>query len=539
MRTTLIAGCVLVVACGFAPFVMGADPAPKSPARSESLELVVVSEARLTRIELRIELDGRSASATWNETFDKLFAYYDRNGDGALDEKEAAQLPSPFALRQLLWGQSTPYSGRPAVFKELDTDGDNRVSKAELVGYFQRGGIGHPLVGVGRPQSTAALTAALLKGLDTDNNGTVSEAEWKAAADALRKLDRNDDELIGPGELVPKIGYPGTLGAILLAPPTASEKPVPELDGLPVIVLPADLGDTHWASVVVGRRDRDKDGKLDSKEAGLPVDVFAALDAKRSRKLTPAELAAWRKEEPTARHTIRLGKLETGRPAVERTGASFETGQLRIDVRPDPGKMPELVAVTRKRYLDRFTDADANADGFVEESEIAKRNQSELRQLLPAADRDGDGKLSRAELVAWLDLQDQITAGHALLTVLDHGAGLFELLDVDHDGSLSVPELRGAWDRVKGAGCIASDGRFDAGKLPRQLILTVSRGHPVNPLGSTRRDGPAWFKAMDRNGDGFVSRREFTGTAELFEKLDLDKDGLLSPEEAKRAEIKK
>jgi hypothetical protein len=40
---------------------------------------------------------------------------------------------------------------------------------------------------------------------------------------------------------------------------------------------------------------------------------------------------------------------------------------------------------------------------------------------------------------------------------------------------------------------------------------------------------------MDRNGDGEVSRKEFTGPAELFDKLDLDKDGFISSEEAQRA----
>jgi hypothetical protein len=44
---------------------------------------------------------------------------------------------------------------------------------------------------------------------------------------------------------------------------------------------------------------------------------------------------------------------------------------------------------------------------------------------------------------------------------------------------------------------------------------------------------------MDRNGDGYVSRREFTGPADVFNRLDLDRDGLLSAEEADRADAKK
>ena len=44
--------------------------------------------------------------------------------------------------------------------------------------------------------------------------------------------------------------------------------------------------------------------------------------------------------------------------------------------------------------------------------------------------------------------------------------------------------------------------------------------------------GPAWFRKMDRNKDGDVSRREFLGTPEEFKKIDTDGDGLISAAEA-------
>ena len=50
------------------------------------------------------------------------------------------------------------------------------------------------------------------------------------------------------------------------------------------------------------------------------------------------------------------------------------------------------------------------------------------------------------------------------------------------------------------------------------------------------KKGPAWFQAMDRNGDGFVSAAEFLGPPELFAKWDLDKDGRISVEEAEAVE---
>jgi Ca2+-binding EF-hand superfamily protein len=41
---------------------------------------------------------------------------------------------------------------------------------------------------------------------------------------------------------------------------------------------------------------------------------------------------------------------------------------------------------------------------------------------------------------------------------------------------------------------------------------------------------------MDRNNDGDISRSEFPGRPDVFDKLDLDHDGLISAEEAEAAD---
>lgn len=150
--------------------------------------------------------------------------------------------------------------------------------------------------------------------------------------------------------------------------------------------------------------------------------------------------------------------------------------------------------------------------------------------------------------MAYLDLHEQAVARSTILTIADRGWSFFDLLDADHDGRLSQRELRSAWSRLAswdrdGDGCIAVK------EVPRQLHLILSHGHPrplemagEHPgLGFSGRPvekpaGPLWFRKMDLNGDGDVSRREFLGSSADFRRIDADGDGLIDAREAERAD---
>jgi hypothetical protein len=124
---------------------------------------------------------------------------------------------------------------------------------------------------------------------------------------------------------------------------------------------------------------------------------------------------------------------------------------------------------------------------------------------------------------------ERAAAGVVSLTAVPGPVGLFDLLDADRDGQLSVAELRAA------RAALEHWSPAESG-----VSLVIVRGvarPPAVPLVRTfaREAGPAWFRATDRNGDGFVSAREFLGTPEQFRTLDTDGDGLVSPEEAGKA----
>ncbi|HEY7315850.1 MAG TPA: hypothetical protein VH643_41355 [Gemmataceae bacterium] len=159
------------------------------------------------------------------------------------------------------------------------------------------------------------------------------------------------------------------------------------------------------------------------------------------------------------------------------------------------------------------------------------------RQFAAAADRDGDGTVTDAELTSYLDLYRKAADSIVTLTVTPQPRSWFTILDADGDGQLSVRELRTAWERLADAEARKAGFVTAPDDNGMYLTLTFVRGatgaHAI-PLRKRPApgQGPDWFQAMDRNSDGCVSPREWIGTREQFRRLDRDGDGLLSPEEA-------
>ena len=501
------------------------------------LELVLLGEQRTLRIVLRVTIDDLPLGTRWNTAYKNLFTYFDRDANGVLGPTEADRMPTAFAMRQLLWGQWGPAVAVNQRQRVIATDRQS-IDADALAEAYSRVGAGAIVVAAGKPQASESLTAAILRQIDENRDGQSSAAEWRGAERRLLQLDRDDDELIEPDDLLAGSRYPAASGSLVVDPPRAGRPVNSEVNSLPIIVLPAQLNDFAWTTELVRRLDREGDGQLSGAEAHLPADVFASLDSDGNQMLDAGELSHWRRMPADRSWTVRCSPL--GHPHIDPVaGVSIDEDatadaqqvelvekKLCFQIRGDSGKLAELNTAARLRFEAAFGEVDADDDGTVTTTELEKKNLEEIARLFAVADRDADGQLSAMELRAWLDLTAELANNQVLLTLLDFGPSLFELLDADRDGGLSVRELRGAWDQLSQSHCVV-DGRFETTSLPRRLSAIVSRGQPQSLLATPLPRGPAWFRAMDRNHDGALSAREFLGTRAQFLRYDHDRDGLL------------
>ena len=453
----------------------------------------------------------------------------------------------------------------------------------------------------GRSGSADALNKALLALLDTDKDGKLSRKELAAAPARLLKKDANDDEMVTSAELLGQAppaqgGYQIVVSGSYAAPLVPDSPFVTVTPGASTRALAKRLRDKYAP--------KGKGGRLGRKELGLDAATFKLLDADEDGQLDAEELARFAQRPPDVELAVSLGKgggvaitEVKGRPApagikvkVEKAPAvggapqpappfkrklkgfratppavpvggrprdmiALEVGNTHVELRLANGNAGGITYFpdTEQFYKMQFSAADKDNNGYLDANEAQR---SVFGSLFKQMDADGDGKLYLKEVLAYVRtqkvLKEKASACCLTLSVSDQGRGLFDLLDTNGDGRLSVREMRNAIkliDRLDRNG----DGKIETGEIPRRYALearrgpaggggnqvyaiTTSYGLPSRPTAPQPQKGPVWFRKMDRNGDGDVSRKEWLGSEELFKKIDTDGDGLISLEEATRAD---
>ncbi len=556
----------MTLACLLASMLALADAPPAAAFAAlgdEAVQdLVILGETRPIVLRIRVMIGDRPFRAAWAESVRALHARLDRDGDGKLTVKEAEAGALPLPLPIPAAAGAAPVTPRRV---ELDVNPKDGVVTVDELADALRGAAGPLHVQV--DGLAERRTDALFDCLDRDKDGQLTRPELASIAGTLRRLDRDDNELIGADEVAPS---DADITENAMMTNRAARSP-----GVPAVFeLEAGESPLRLVRLVLRKYDTGSasrpgkpDSKLSPQEFAIAPEAFVAADANGDGALNAEELRRYLEKVPrdaildvaltpdaTGRAVARVRGADGGPPAgvkvrqLSEGMVEIDAGLIRLDVHLDDGA--DAADAARKVLRDQFDAADGDGNGYVDQSELTGDNgaASPLSGLFATLDRDGDGKLYPRELDDYVTHQGVSARGRLTLTVSDEGRAVFGMLDIDRDRQLGAREVLDTSARI--SACDRDgDGRIAPEEIPHHIQITLARGElsrliASNPASAGAAQtivvpprprstaGPAWFRRMDRNRDGDVSRREFLGSREQFERLDRDRDGLIAPAEA-------
>lgn len=272
----------------------------------------------------------------------------------------------------------------------------------------------------GAPPGRAPVGFLLIQALDADGDGVITKEDIEGAAEALKKLDKNEDGKLTRDEYFGPFPFPG-----------GPDGPRPGPDGA-----------EQFIRNMLNSADKDKDGKLSKDEAIGPLrENFDTFDENKDGLIDADELKAMPRRLASSRQPADIGQ-------------QFLARLLEADADKD-GKLSKEEAPGRVK--ENFDSLDGNKDGFLDKEELtamARRfgggrapgdlAQQMVARLLESADKDKDGKLSKEEAP-------------------DRMKDAFDQLDANKDGFVDKDELAAMAARL---GSVRPGGQGPPGARP-------------------------------------------------------------------------
>lgn len=411
----------------------------------------------------------------------RLLRSADTNGDGAISYDEA-QMATPFDLT-------------PAMFGQLDRDGDGLLTANDL------------------PEGNQAdLTEQILRLFalaDGNSDGQLTIEEIRVyipsfPQQSFEMLDRNGDGVLSREDL----------------PAPAADEPLQRLLALLKI---ADLNGDGAVSYE----------ELDQIIPGFPTELYAFLDVNGDGLLTLEDLPLW------------AGQVDRLRELIAQAD---ENGDHALTYEEVVKVVPQMTAA-QFDYLDR------DGDGFLTTEDVPSFGPEDpltlLRRLLAAADADHNGELTLAEIQAVVPEfpQSQFDRldrnGDGVLSAADlpdrHEDAqdpwsllvrLLKEADADGDASVSLPELEAALPNLSPDAVGRLFNFLDRNGDDALTVDDLPVPAPDDPLAQLVR----FLALADANDDHQVTLDEVRALVPefpqvVFDRLDRNDDGVLSVED--------
>ena len=552
--------------------------APKPPPAPPAERFLLFTPTNPLIVEVELTIDGQPHLAAMEKLVDEVLKLADTDGDKRPTWKEVAE------SKRFKYGQFgnlaiNVENGIKQILDLYDTDRDSAVDRAEVPRFLTRNAGGarpFSIRGTADFRETSRYESPLWNLLNTDGDRhSISAAEIAAAPSRLRSRDTDDDDLVVPADLAANTAaMPGEMptrrrdrgptAARLLASDAKWDMIRVDLDDQYALGGNLNAESLPWTPKLFSQLDADKNGRLVKAEYLLLDKVPAhirlavnfgksakaeekkdvAIDEKKGEEKKPDEAA--KTESPVQ---IRVLKLCDELEALPHS-LSEQSGRLTLNI----GGMcltfytNDTVAAVdfearAKQFLDMY---DADKNGYLESKEVPADAQAAFGSV-EAVDTDEDGKVYPGEIVAFLTQQQAALRSQVHAKAEDREDAFFLALDENGDERLDGREIENAPARLK-LFDENGDGEIVGDELPPAMIVGFSRGSlqnidalfvmPSLVARAPAKEVPRWFTLMDTSGDGAISRREFLGEIEQFEKLDANTDGFLDAMESTQPNVK-
>lgn len=526
-------------------------------------------------MEFQITVDEKPFAEVWEAGLAKLFHELDRDDNGLLSRQETEIPPkekkaehpttlSPAAMELLqvahLWDADAEPRDAQLSLKEI-----RRFLSGRDEGPFQTEAA-KGSAGLLSPQVTQTNNAGerLWSWLDEDQNAKLSGDELRNAGAMLRKYDLDADESISLNELqaidnpffnvrrsnqktdTPFFAVSQHQSSTPLirrliqrygkrkpssSQPSASQEKPPKSESKPPQPAGLDVNLLKLPEDQQEQFDRDRNGILDHWE------LRAYLKNPVPMVTIQVELPMSETSAPQLSGRVAVGK----RPIVVKKSAggavSVLTGEIQIEI-DATGLKPETLLQSME---ERFRQRDRNNNGYLEPPEVL--NDDLFRRLFGKYDANDDDKLYPDEWKPPVTAAIHTASMRTRIEVQDGGKDVFSVLDTDRNLQISPREWVTAADRLS-VWDKNENATLEKSEVPHVYRVSFGRGLPdlpglIAPQNTNQTPtmqqlvrGPKWFQAMDKNGDGDVSAREFLGKPEVFQTIDQDKNRLIDPREA-------
>jgi Ca2+-binding EF-hand superfamily protein len=532
-----------------------ADPKPEKKPEAPHERFLVLTPGGPVVVDLMITLQGAGYETALQRLVEEAFKVANEGSDGPATWKKAVENPK---FRSGQFGNliAENEEQREQLVNLYDADRDGLVDREELPRFLTRnsgGGRSFSLRTSNEYRSSNRARSPTRLLLDADRDGAITVEEMGDAPASLLNRDADDDEIVVLAELKNSLDNLNAPAMMM-----SSRRRTNEPDTAVWLTNPAVDFSRRWGMVQFLLQELYSYGEsVKPSDWPMTTELYQQVDADHDGEIKRDELAKLLEVAPhVVIEAIFDGASEKERgPRIKLRQLSSELLALKPTVRELPTRLSlQLPDVELEFFVNedpslsnaaeaakqQFMALDRDKNGYLEKEEVPPQLPG-LDATFESFDADSDGKVYEKEVAAYLEQRGSVARSQVRARAADQEDALFTALDSDGDGRLNSREMRESPTLLKSLDR-NGDGKLQSHEIPGSMVVGFVRGNsqqdaqlfsaPAVTTTSVDSSVPRWFRGMDANSDGEISRREFFGNEEQFKKLDANGDGFIQQEES-------